>query len=304
MMTNHRSTSLLLAMLTLALLAPRLAAQIALQFEADKPRFLCFEPVLVHLTVSNLSGNTLIFNGNTPATRGSIAFKIDCSSGRHCKAIANLGNPADGLQLGPGESKRLDITLNQFYNLQREDVYNVTAVLNHGRLPRTHVSQPIQIAVQDGLPILTKNIGLPAANDDTGVIKSIQLNLLRFADIDEDIYALRAEDTENVYSTFRLGSFIDGEKPQVEIDGNSLVHILLQVRPRLFVYFVFGFRGRNMQLMQKRFYTSSDGAPPTLSKATGYFRIEHGRLAREGIDYLEKREDTQTDENRRPIPQE
>ena len=122
-------------------------------------------------------------------------------------------------------------------------------------------------------------------------------------DLDEDIYALRAEDTENVYATFRLGSFIDGEKPQVEVDGNSLVHILLQIRPRLFVYFVFGFRGRNLRLLQKRFYTSADGIPPTLSKTTGYFRVEPGRIAREGVDYIERHEETQTDENRRAIPE-
>ena len=289
-------------MLALTMLAHRLAAQIALQFEAEKPRYLCYEPVKVLLTVSNLSGNTLIFDGDTPATRGSISFKIECSSGRHCKAIANLGNPANGLQLAPGESKRLEIILNQFFNLQREDVYNITALLNHGRLPRTHISQPIQIAMQDGLTILTKNIGVPTEND-ASVIKSIQLNLLRFADLDEDIYALRAEDTENVYATFRLGSFIDGEKPQVEVDGNSLVHILLQIRPRLFVYFVFGFRGRNLRLLQKRFYTSADGIPPTLSKTTGYFRVEPGRIAREGVDYIERHEETQTDENRRAIPE-
>jgi len=300
---THRNPTLLFAVLALAMMAPRLSAQIALQFETEKPRYLCYEPVHVHLTVSNLSGNTLIFDGDTPSTRGSISFKIECSSGRHCKAIASLGNPANGLRLAPGESKSLDIILNQFYNLQREDVYNVTALLNHGRLPRTHISQPIQIAVQDGLPILTKNIGLPSENGEDMVIKSVQLNLLRFADIDEDIYALRVEDTENVYSTFRLGSFIDGEKPQVEVDGNSLVHILLQIRPRLFVYFVFGFRNRNLQLMQKRFYTSSDGAPPTLSKSTGYFRIEHGRVAREGVDYIERREDIQTDDSRRNIPE-
>ena len=287
----------------LLLIAGTLSAQIGLRLEAENTRYICFEPVTVKLTVANLSGNTLLFNGDTAATKGSISFKIECASGRHCKAIANLGNPADGLQLGPGESRRLDIILNQFYNFQREDVYNVTAILNHGRLPRTHISQPIQIAVQDGLPILTKNIGLPSEAGDTSVIKSLQINLLRFADIDEDIYALRVEDTDNVYATFRLGSFIDGEKPQVELDGNSLVHILLQVRPRLFVYYVFGFRGRNLQLRQKRFYTSADGAPPTLSKATGYFRVEHGRIAREGVDYIEKREDLQTDEKRRAIPE-
>ncbi len=287
--------------LLLLLLAMRLWGQIALRLEAEKSRYLCFEPVHVFLTVSNLSGNTLIFNGDTRATQGSISFKIECSSGRNCKAVANLGNPADELQLAPGESKKLDIILNQFYNFQREDVYNITAMLNHGRLSRTHISQSIQIEVQDGMPILVKNIGLPSETDDESVIKSIQLSLLRFPDVDEDIYALRAEDHENVYSTFRLGPYINGEKPQLEIDGNSLVHVLVQARPKLFIYFVFSFHGRNMRMIQKQFYISADGLPPTLSKSTGYFRVEHGRIAREGIDYIDSQEKLQTDENRPAI---
>ncbi|MBQ4480816.1 MAG: hypothetical protein II943_09275 [Victivallales bacterium] len=298
-MITRRHFSLIF--LVLFSLSMHVFAQIALRLEAEKSRYLCFEPVHVFLTVSNLSGNTLIFNGDTRGTQGSISFKIECSSGRHCKAVASLGNPADELQLAPGESKKLDIIINQFYNFQREDVYNVTAMLDHGRLPRTHVSQPIQITVQDGLPILVKNIGLPSETKDESVIKAIQLSLLRFSDVDEDIYALRAEDVENVYATFRLGPYIDGEKPQLEVDGNSLVHVLVQVRPKLYIYFVFSFHGRNMQLIQKRFYTSADGIPPTLSKSTGYFRVEHARLAREGIDYVEGQEKLQTDETRRSI---
>ena len=303
-MMSHRTFVLKSLLLLSLMLGIHASAQIALQLEAQKSRYLCFEPVHVLLTVSNLSGNTLVFDGDTRAKQGSISFKIDCTSGRNCKAIANLGNPADGLQLAPGESKTLDIILNQFFNFQREDVYNVTAMLNHGRLPRTHVSLPVQIEVQDGLPILVRNIGLPAeGGNEEIVIKSIQLSLLRFSDVDEDIYALRAEDTENVYATFRLGSYIDGEKPQLEVDGNSLVHVLVQVRPKLFIYFVFRFRGRNMQLIQKKFYVSADGVPPTLSKTEGYFRIEHGRIAQEGIDYVEGKEKVQTDENRRtPVP--
>ncbi|MBP5300398.1 MAG: hypothetical protein J6Y80_03235 [Victivallales bacterium] len=282
------------------LLAAHLHGQIALEFKSEQKRYLCFEPIHVFLTVSNLSGNTLVFDGDTRATQGRITFKIECTSGRHCKAIANIGNPADGLQLAPGESRTLDIILNQFYNLQREDIYNVTALLDHGRLPRTHVSQPIQIQVQDGSPILVKNIGLPSDSQDTELIKSIQISLLRFTDTDEDIYALRAEDSENVYATFRMGSFIDGEKPQVEIDGNSLVHVLLQIRQRLFIYTVFGFRGRNMELRQKRFLVSSDGAPPTLTRKSGYLRVEHSRPARAGIDYIDAPSGaTQADDKRK-----
>ena len=144
----------------------------------------------------------------------------------------------------------------------------------------------MSVDVQEGLEIAYKNIGLPSKSKND-VIKTIRLSLLRFSDVDEDIYCFRAEDDENVYAVHRLGSFIEGQPPQMEIDDSRMIHLLLQIRPRLYAYFIFGFRERSVELLQKRFYMSSDGAPPSLSMATGYLRIEHGRLAIEGVDYYE-----------------
>jgi len=277
-------------LLSFFLLSAVAFAQIGLELQVTRKRFLRYEPIEVLLTVTNLSGNTLEFSGDTPDKQGKIAFKVQSSVGRDPKIMNTIGNPANGLTLAPGEARTLKVMLNQYFDMQREDGYTVTALLDHNRLPRRHISQPVRVEVQDGLPILVKNIGLPSPKT-TGLIKSIQLSLLRFADSDEDIYALRAEDDENVYAVARLGSYIDGEKPQLELEDNSLVHILLQIRPRLYVYYIFGFEGRSLRLRQKRFYVSSDGAPPTLKKDTGYLRITHGKLAREGIDYYETKEE-------------
>ncbi|MCQ2397419.1 MAG: hypothetical protein MJ106_06965 [Lentisphaeria bacterium] len=274
-----------------AILTPFCAfSQISLDLKIDKQRYLRYEPIAVSLTVTNFSGNTLEFGGKTPDTQGRIDFQITSASGRNPKLMNKLSNPANGLTLAPGESRTLQIYLNQYYDMQREDSYSVTAFLNHGRLPRTHTSKQIRVEVQDGLPILSKSIGLPTERKK-GLIKAIQISLLRFADTDEDIYAMRAEDDVNVYSVFRLGSFIDGEKPQMELDDNSLIHVLLQIRPRLYVYYIFGFEERNLRMRQKRFYVSADGAPPSLNKDSGYLRVVHGAIAREGIDYYEPKEE-------------
>ncbi len=285
-----RRAGLLLPALLLFLLATALPAQIALDLQVSQRRFLRYEPIKVLLTVSNLSGNTLDFDGATPEKQGRIAFEITSASGRVPKLVNSLGNPASGLHLAPGETRTLEILLNQYYDMQREDGYTVQALLDHNRLPRRHISHTVRVEVQDGLPILVKNIGLPTERK-TGLIKAIQLSLLRFADTDEDIYALRAEDNDNVYAVYRLGSFIDGEKPQMELDDNSLVHVLLQIRPRLYVYYIFGFEGRTLRLRQKRFYVSADGAPPSLNRDAGYLRVIHGQIAREGIDYYEPKDD-------------
>ncbi len=288
MPTSHlRSRLTALAVALFSLVA---SAQIGLELQTERQRYLRYEPVNVLLTVTNLSGNTLDFSGDSIDTQGRIAFKITSASGRTPKLMNALGNPAKGLTLAPGEARTLSIALNQYYDMQREDSYSITALLDHGRLARRHVSQSARAEVQDGLPILVKNIGLPMERK-TGLIKAIKISLLRFADTDEDIYAMRAEDEENVYAVFRLGSYIDGEKPQMELDDNSLVHLLLQIRPRLYVYYIFGFEGRNLRLRQKRFYVSADGAPPSLSRETGYLRVVHGQIAREGIDYYEPKGD-------------
>ena len=289
-MSPTRRSLPLLALLAALSTTLCLHGQIALELQVPQKRYLRYEPILLRLTVSNLSGNSLEFGGKTPGHHGQIAFKVDSASGRTPKLVNPLANPANGLSLAPGETRTLEIPLNQYYDMQREDGYSVQALLDHDRLPRRHVSQPVRVEVQDGLPILVKNIGLPTERQ-TGLIKAIQLSLLRFADVDEDIYALRAEDDINVYAVHRLGSFIDGEKPQMELDGDSLVHLLLQIRPRLYVYYIFGFEGRNLLLRQKRFFVSADGAPPSLSRETGYLRVVHGQIAREGIDYYEPKED-------------
>lgn len=278
-----------LAALALLLLALPLSAQIALELQASQQRYLRYEPIRLTLIVHNLSGNTLEFDTNKPGSGGRIAFKVDTASGRTSRLLNSLGNPAQGLLLAPSESRKVEVLLNQYYDMQREDGYTVQALLDHDRLPRRHISAPVRVEVQDGLPILQKSVGLPTERA-TGLIKTIQLSLLRFADVDEDIYALRAEDDENVYAVHRLGSFIDGEAPQLELDGDSLVHVLLQIRPRLYVYYIFGFEGRNLILRQKRFYVSADGMAPSLNRETGYLRVVHGQIAREGIDYYEPKE--------------
>ena len=273
--------------LFLLLLAANANAQIAMRFRAEKPRYLRYEPVRVVLQVSNLSGNTLKFGGELPTEKGSIRFKVDTASGHHVRQFGASVNPAGLLQLAPGQTRELTIVLNQLYDLQREDTYNISAILDHARLPNSFLSKPIQIEVQDGLPVLVRNIGLPTSNPND-VIKSIKLSLLRFTDTNGDIYCIRAEDARTVYSTFRLGDFIDGETPQLEMDDTSLVHLLLQIRPKLYVYYIFGFQNRALKLRQKNFYISDGNGPPALDRSTGYLRVIHAQPAREGIDFIEK----------------
>jgi len=276
-----------LAVAALALLAAAAHAQIALRLTAEKPRYLRYEPIPLTLQVTNNAGNTLDFGGEQTRGRnsGTIAFKVEASGGRNVAQFSLMDNPANGLKLAPGQTRELRVVINQFYEMQKEDKYAITAYLSHPRLPSIYLSKPVRLEVYDGTPLLIKTIGMPSKST-TELIKTLKLTLMRFSDVEQDIYYLRVEDDDNVYASFRLGDYIDGEKPQMELDGPNLIHILLQLRPKLFVYYIMGFDGYNLKMRQKRFYKSSDGLPPTLSRA-GYLHIEHARPAIEGVDYIE-----------------
>ena len=262
-------------------------AQIALQLKADSSRYLRYETINLKLVISNISGNTLVFSDKGEADGGRIFFAVNDHSGKVARAFDSSANPAADLILAPGESRELSITINMLHDMQREGVYSITAYLNHNRLPRTHLSNTINVEVLEGSTVLERNIGLPSENS-TDVIKSIRLLLLLFQESSEKLYCLRAEDDENVYASFRLGPYISGTPPRMDIDGSSSVHILIQVRPKLYSYLIFSFIGRNLNLRQQRYYVPDNGTP-SLTRQTGYLRVSNARIASEGIDFNMKK---------------
>lgn len=283
-------TSAQSALVIFLLLSSLLRAQVGMQLRSSTPRFLRYEGVELLLAVRNYSGNTLIFSGADRNDEGKIFFNVLDHTGRMAKVIDKNANPGNDLILAPGETRELKITLNTLYDIQHEGVYSITAYLNHSRLPKTSVSNSIDIEVRDGTTLMEKDIGLPS-DDSTGVIKSLRLVLLLFHDVNEKVYCLRAEDDENVYAVFRLGPYISGYPPQMDIDGNSSLHILIQVRPKLYSYVTYSFVGRNMQLRQQRYYVPDRGVP-TLSRADGFLRIVNARPATEGIDFRLKEDNS------------
>jgi hypothetical protein len=282
-MPRSRRFLWLLPSLLLLLLAPDASAQIGLRLDAKFKRYLRYEKIDLTLLIHNYSGNTLIFGGEDMQDNGKLSFTIDTQSRQLVSALDPTANPLRGIILRPGERRELTLTLNALYDLQREDVYTVCANIEHARLPNIHQSEACTFEVREGTRLLEKNIGLPAAND-SAMIASLQVSLMLFNDGIGTIYCLRAEDDEHVYGTFRIGPYISGSKPQMDADSSSAIHVLVQVRPRLYSYAIYSMVAGEVKLRQQQYYVSETGIP-TLSRDTGYLKVLYGRLAREGVDY-------------------
>ena len=278
----HRVSPLLLVVCGL-LAATSVRAQLGIALASSHDKFLRYEPIEVTVTLRNYSGNTLTFSQDGP-NRGYLFFEVDTHNGRLVKPLKTKENPAEGLVLNAGETKALSLSLNNFFDLQKPGSYTVKAQIGHARLGNDYQSDEVTFEVREGLPILSRNVGLPGEDGGTR-IKAMKVSLVLFQDDDQAIYCLRVEDDDLVYATIRLGRQIDSSEPEMDADATSDVHLLLQVAARLYSYQIYNMAGGRVKLRQQSYY-SPDNAVPRLTRSPGYIKVVNGKLAVEGVDYI------------------
>ena len=273
-------------------------AQLGMKLESEQDCYLRFERIRLRLTVRNYSGNTLVFGGEdasergqlTPAEeaakaagRGKLTFVIRRQSGQMVKCLDISANPMEGVILAPGVNRQLMVDINTLFDMQRPDVYKIEAHIDHHRLPHICASDPILVEVKEGNVMKERIIGLPMKRE-TDQIRNVNVKLMQFTDSVGSIWCLRVEDAELVYGVFRLGPFMGSSVPQMDVDGTSAIHILIQVGPHLYSYSVFSMVGEVVKLRQQVYYVA-DGGYPQLSRKSGYLKVEHARVAHQGKDY-------------------
>lgn len=276
-----------LLLLLLMLGAPLVHAQIGMQISTPHSRYLVYEKIPIKLTLRNYSGNTLVF---TKENKGSLSFMVRTRSGSSVVQIDPSANPMEGMIFAPGESKTLNLIINQLFDLQRPTFYNITACVNHPRLPNTYVSKELSFEVKQGAVLSSRIIGLPTAKE-SDPIHSITASIVRFNNGKEELYCLRIDDDEQVYGTFRIGPFMNGTPPQLDADSTSAIHVLVQLRPKLFSYTVYAILNGEAVIRQQRYYIPNGGTPQ-LSRASGYIKVLYATQAIEGRDFIMQPEES------------
>ncbi len=258
-------------------------AQLGMKLEAEQNCYLRYERVKLRLTVRNYSGNTLVFGGENSTEQGKLTFVIRRQSGQLVKCLDPSANPMEDIILAPGLNRQLVLDINTLFDMQRPDVYKIEARISHHRLAHDCASEPIIVEVKEGNVLKEKVIGLPMKKE-TDQIRNVKVKLIQFTDSVGSMWCLRVEDDELVYGVFRLGPFMGSSVPQMDVDGSSAIHILIQVAPHLYSYSVYSMIGEVVKLRQQVYYVA-DGGYPQLSRSSGYLKVEHARVAQQGKDY-------------------
>ena len=99
------------------------------------------------------------------------------------------------------------------------------------------------------------------------------------------------EDEKYVYGIARIGSDIGNFPPACEVDGLSRIHVLLQVSPNVYSYFIYDI---NCELAEKEVYVKTNTAPTiVMDTKEGMVVVVGGRKGMKDVDYVE--------ENGRPV---
>ena len=257
-------------------------AQLGINIETDRLKYVNFEPVRVTVTLRNYSGNTLTF-GLDPETQGRLDFDVTRQHGPPVQPVDEGASPVTGLVLGAGETKTLTFSLNTLYDMQEEGTYDIYGQIGHPQLEDDFRSDTATVEIRPGTVIWTRQMGMPS-RPQGAKIPSRQVSLLVFHDVQGDVYCLRVEDGEYVYRVVRLGRRVIGSSPECDVDAISSIHVLLPVRPRLFVHHVYDC---DVRLKQERHYTL-DGSAPHLHRDpdVGRIMVAGGRPAVKGVDFV------------------
>ena len=292
------------SMILAALLGLPIAAmaQLQVQVNLDRSRYIMFEPMVASVTLRNNSGNDLDFTERSDGTEtGFMLFDITDSHNKQvkplpcceaynsknkpcCTAYTRSGhvNPAKGLYLAAGATRTIQVPLQKFYGLQTTGDYIVQARIGHRRLASDYLSKSVQFEIGSGQPLWERTTGIPSRDAD-GIIKRRTCSVNLFHSEQGDVIYLKIEDKNTVYALTRLGPGVKGVNPLCDFDSRARLHILLQVAPRLFRYRVYDLSG---SLKEENIHLIAETVPRLhRDPDIGRVMVIGGRIAEEGIDY-------------------
>ena len=233
-----KKTAALILLLAAALPAAR--AQIQVDMSLKRSLYLAYEPLIVNVTISNLTGNSLHLRDTDSIPW--FGFQIETLEGRPIAPHATQhSNPP--LMLQAGEKLTRTVNLTPLYPISEFGGYRVRAAIHAHALGRTFSSDPLNVEITEGRPIFEKTVGVPADQPGGGGNRKITVLTHRMPNSSQ-LY-IRIVDSKRgvVHCTHRLGRLVSYGTPEILLDIGNQIHVLQNVAPKSFLYSHIGLNG-------------------------------------------------------------
>jgi hypothetical protein len=213
---------LLAALLTLSGLAH---AQLATSLRFSKTQYLCGEPIMATVSITNHAGRNIVFQGD--ARRPWLDFVITNTQGN---SATPTGRGIFGaMKISAGETLSRQVNLSALFQLSDPGNYSATATVRMpGQDGETTTTNHILFAVSPGRTYWSQKVGVSQRPGSTR-----EFRILNFSgDQQSQLYAQILDGRTGLpVRTFSLGEALLLRKPSVTVDRKQRMHVLFLTTP-------------------------------------------------------------------------
>ena len=250
----------------------QLHAQIKVDMHISRRLYIVYEPIIVNVSITNLSGHELELR-DADAQKW-FSFQVTTGDGRIVPPV-DLGYHLQPLTIHAGATVRRSLNLTTLYGVQEFGLYRIKASVYSTEVQRYFSSQKSDIEITDGKVIWQQTVGVPEGAPGAGSYRTISL-LTHRREKDNMLY-VRVEDKDGgvVYTTNPLGRVLLSNEPQIELDKTNQIHVLQMIGAKTYVYSKIGLNGEWLGQLSYNAVTTR----PTLKKSVkGEVRIVGGQV--------------------------
>lgn len=219
--------------------APLLQARLQVDIALKRTLYIAYEPIIVNLSISNLTGDTLQL-GNS-AGSSWLGFVVETLDGRPVPPRAPYRHAP--FTLGPGEKIVRSVNIAPLFPLAEYGGYRIRAGVDAQPFG-TFSSAPLNIEVTEGRTVWSKTVGVPPGEPGGGGSRDIALLTHRFPSSSQLYIRISDPGSRSVLCTHRLGRIVSYGVPDVQLDHRNRIHILQNLAPKTFLYSLAGLDGR------------------------------------------------------------
>ncbi|MEI6034282.1 MAG: hypothetical protein WCS65_08410 [Verrucomicrobiae bacterium] len=241
----------------LLLLAFPLAAQAQVQVDISLKRnlYIRYEPILVTVTITNMTGGELALADSGP--NKWFGLQIETLDGRPIPPTS--GDYANQrVELGPQQKISRTVNIAPIFPISEFGGYRVKATVFSQQTNRFFTSPALNFDVTEGRVMWQKTVGVPDGSPGAGTTRTITLLAHRLTQ--SSYLYIRIEDGRagTVFCTHQLGRFLVFANPNVMLDRQNKVHVLQTVAPKSYVYSLIGLNG---EILDRKSYNELSTRP-------------------------------------------